>query len=72
MCAGSRLRRSERWLGGLTASLFFLTQKFGLLNLTLAQIDEEEDEQEADQTESKQEVEGRAVVVRRACIDDCG
>jgi hypothetical protein len=60
-----------KWLCSLTASLLFLEQKLGLLNLTLAQIHEEENEQKADQTESKQKVEGRAIVVRRACINDC-
>ena len=71
MCADSRLRRSERWLCSLATSLFLLAQELGLLDLTLAQIDEEENERKADQTESKQEVEGRAVVVRRGRINDC-
>jgi len=59
-----------RWLCGFTARHFLLAQELGLLNLTLAQIDEEEDEQKADQTEGKQEIEGRAVIVRRARIND--
>jgi hypothetical protein len=61
----------EGYLGSLAAGLFFLTQELSLFNLTLTQIDEEVNEQEANQTESKQKVERRAVIVRRARIDDC-
>jgi hypothetical protein len=39
--------------------------------LALAQIDKEENEQEADQAERKQEVEGCTVVVRRTRVNDC-
>lgn len=55
----------------LAASLFLPAQELCLLNLALAQIDEEENEQKADQAECKQEIEGCAVVVRRTCVDDC-
>jgi hypothetical protein len=51
------------YLGSLAARLFFLAQELSLFNLTLAQVDEEENEQKADQAESKQKVEGRTVVV---------
>jgi hypothetical protein len=61
----------EGLLGSLAARLFFLTQELSLFNLTLAQIDEKVNEQEANQAESKQKVERRAVVVRRARVDDC-
>ena len=58
------------WLCSLAARFFLLAQELGLFNLTLAQVDEEENEQEANQAESKQEVERCAIVVRRARIND--
>jgi hypothetical protein len=51
------------YLGSLAARFFLLAQELSLFNLTLTQINEEENEQKADQAESKQKVEGRTVVV---------
>lgn len=48
----------------------FPLQKLLLLNPTLAQINEEQQEQETRQTQSEEEIEGRAVVLRSTGIDD--
>ena len=45
-------------------------QELLLLKPTLAQIDEEQQEQETRQTQSEEEIEGRAVVLRSTGIDD--